>query len=232
MKYFIGFFACILILAGTPLVARHLEAPPDGKQHPLNIRVNHDIETDNWPVPWIFQDVLRGTGVSGGFAEFTGCSGLLKGRLKVKQGATLREAMDALVAANPSYQWRLEGGVVDLMPRSGVPLLDTKIGSFQMDATDRETAIFIQNLLRLPEVRERAAQLGLKPGIGQGPGPGVVDEHPVPREPVSIHISVRDVSLRDAFNKVVQTAGDTIWIYNESNCTGSETYLVGVTSGY
>jgi hypothetical protein len=231
MKYFIGFFACILILAGRGLVHRQLEAAEIEKPQPGDVRTNYDIDVDRLPLLSILMDVLRGTGVSGGFAEFTGCSDLPKGGLKVKQGATVREAMDALVAANPGYQWRLEGGVVDLMPRSGVPLLDVKIGSFHMDATDREVAIFFQNLLRLPEVRERAIELNLKPGLGQG-WPEAVAEHPVPREPVPIHISVRDVSLRDAFNKVAQTAGDTIWIYNESSCTGSETYLVGVTSGY
>jgi hypothetical protein len=137
--------------------------------------------------------------------------------------------MDALVAANPSYQWRLEGGVVNLTPRAGVPILDTRIANFQMDATGREIALFFQDLLRLPEVRAREAALSLKQGYWSG-GPGAADEHPVPKQLVPVRITVQNLSLREAFNKIVLVSGRTIWTYHETDCNGSRTYIVGVAS--
>jgi hypothetical protein len=139
--------------------------------------------------------------------------------------------MNTLVAANPNYRWWLELGVVNLIPREGVPLLGTKIGNFQMDATDREIPAVLQDLVWLPEVQKRAAELGLKPGFGQG-GPSAVPLHPVPREPVPIHISLQNLSLRDALNKVVQSSGHMIWIYHERDCNAVKTYTVETASGY
>jgi hypothetical protein len=110
-----------------------------------------------------------------------------------------------------------------------VPLLDTKIVKFQMDATDRQVPLFFQDLLRLPEVRQREAALGLNQGLGQG-GPGVAEEHPVPRQPVPVHISVQNLSLRDAFNRIVRISRKTIWIYRQTNCSGNRTYIVETAS--
>jgi hypothetical protein len=228
MKYLIGFFVSTLVLAAGPMAVRQLEAGLVDEPQPANTRINHDITAENQPVVSILQDVLRGTGVPGGFAEITVCSDVPKGRLKLQQGTTIREAMDAFIAANPSYQWRLQGGVVNLMPQDDVPLLDTKIVKFDKDATDREIPAVLQDLLSLHEVQERAAALGLKPGLGQG-GPGVVEEHPAPKEPVAFHISVRDRSLQDAFNEVVRTSGKgVVWIYHETDCNGEKTYILEV----
>jgi hypothetical protein len=229
MKYLIGFFVSTLVLAAGPMTVRQLEAGLVDEPQPANTRVNHDITAENQPVLWILQDVLRGTGVPGGFAEIAICSDVPKGRLELKQGTTIREAMDAFIAANPSYQWRLQGGVVNLMPRDDVPLLDTMIVKFDRDATDREIPAVLQDLLSLHEVQERAAALGLQTGLGQG-GPGVVEEHPAPKEPAPFHISVRNVLLRDAFNEVVQTSGKgVVWIYHQTDCNGEKTYILEVS---
>jgi hypothetical protein len=230
MKYLIGFFVSTLVLAAGPMTVRQLEAGLVDEPQPANTRINHDIIAGNQPVLSILQDVLHGTGVPGGFAEIAVCSDVPtnKGSLNLKQGTTIREAMDALIAANPSYQWRLQGGVVNLMPRDDVPLLDTKIVKFDKDATDREIPAILQDLLRLPEVRAREAALGLEQGYWSG-GPGVVEEHPAPKEPVPFHISARNLSLRDAFNEVVRTSGKgVVWIYHETGCNGEKTYILEV----
>jgi hypothetical protein len=158
-----------------------------------------------------------------------GCSDLPKGRLQIKPGLTVRQAMDALVAANPGYQWELKDGVVNLTPRGGAPLLRTTIDKFQMDATDREIEAVLQDLLRLPEVRRREASLGLKLGMSGG-GLSGGEEHPVPRQPMPFQINVQNLSLRDAFNKIVQGAAKGVWIYHETDCNGAKTYIVEVAS--
>jgi hypothetical protein len=232
MKYVIGYFIWILLVPGEATAVHQSAVARADVPQPASVRLSHDILAENKPLSLIFFDILRGTGVHGGFVEMAGCSDWPKGHLEVKQGTTLREAMAALVAANPSYQWDLQDNVVNLMPRDGVPLLRTKIAKFQMDATDSEIRIVLQDLLRLPEVREREAALGLKQGLGQGPGLGVADIHPVPRQPVPIHINLRNLSLQDAFNKIVQASPKAVWIYHETDCNGEKTFTVEVTSGF
>lgn len=231
MKYFIGLFTWILIASGWPIVTQQLGAAQANRPRPADIRIDHDILAKNERILNLFLDVLRGTGIHGGFAEVAGCSELPKGHLTVKEGSTISEAMDALVAANPSYQWELEDGVINLIPRSGIPLLHARIAKFQMHATDMQMPAVLQDLLRLPEVRERETSLGLKQGPGQG-GPGAMEKHPVPKKPVAVHINLQNLSLLEAFNKVVQTSPKGVWIYHESDCNGAKTFTVEVVSSY
>jgi hypothetical protein len=144
---------------------------------------------------------------------------------------TIREAMDALIAANPGYRWDLKDGVVDLMPRSGAPLLRTRVAKFQLETTVWELPIALGDLLNLPEVREREAALGLKLSFGQG-GPTAIPKHPVPRQPVPVSIDVRNLTLREAFNKIVGPSPKSVWIYHESDCNGTKTFIVELNSSY
>lgn len=231
MKYFIGLFTWILIASGWTMATQQLEAAQVTKPQPADIRIDHDVVVENWRVLDIFLYLLRGTGLHGGFVEMAVCSDLPKGRLQIKQGFTVGQAMDSLVASNPGYQWELRDGVVNLVPRSSAPLLNTRIAKFQMNATDRELPIVFQDLLRLPEVREREASLGLKQGMSGG-GLFGGEEHPVPRQPVPVEINLRNLSLRDAFNKIVQASPKGVWIYHETDCSGAKTFTVGLTSDY
>jgi hypothetical protein len=231
MKCFIGFFTWILIASGWPIAAHRVEAAQVTKPQPADVRIDHDVLAKNERILGVFLDVLRGTGIHGGFVEVTACSELPKGHLTMKEGSTISEAMDALVAANPDYQWEMKDGTVNLIPRGGVPLLSTRVAKFQMNATDREMPAVLQDLLRLPEVRKREAALGLKQGPGQG-GPGAMERHPVPKKPVPVHINLQNLSLLDAFNRVVQTSPKSVWIYYETDCNGAKMFTVEVASNY
>lgn len=232
MKCLLGFSVLVLALATNQIAVCQVETASVEAQ-PADVRLDHEVVVKNQRVLNIFLDVLRGTRINGGFAEIAGCSGLPEGSLKLKQGTTIREAMDALVAANPSYQWTLEDEVIVLVPLGGVPLLDARIVQFQVDGTDREIPATLGLLLRFPEVREREAQLNLKPALGQGGGPGVYDEHPIPRKDVPVHINIQNLSLREAFNKIVRASPKpVVWVYHENSCDADKTYTVDVASDY
>jgi hypothetical protein len=139
--------------------------------------------------------------------------------------------MDALVAANPGYMWKLKGDVVNLIPRGGAPLLQTRIAKFQKDATDQGIPVVIGDVLDLPEVRQHETALGLKPGMG-GIGLFAGERHAVPRQPVPVHINVKNLSLQEAFNKIVQASPNAAWIYHETECDGTKTYSVQLKSDY
>jgi hypothetical protein len=204
------------------LATEQLSTAQASRPQPADIRIDHDELVEDLRLDFIFSGVLQGTGLHGGFVEMTGCSGdLPKGRLQIKQGATVRQAMDALVAAKPTYRWELKDGVVNLMPRGGASLLDTRIARFQMDATGLAVGAVLQDLLALPEVRERQAALGLKSGTHAGPGGGGggLEINPVPRQPVPVHVNLQNLSLQEAFNKVVESSPDGGWIIARPTAT-------------
>ncbi len=198
---------------------------PAQKPQPADIRIDHDVEVQNWRVQDILLYLLHGTGLHGGVAEIAACSDLPKARLNIKKGTTVQQAMDALVAANPGYRWELNGGVVNLMPRGGVPLLQTRIARYQKDMTDREILAVIGDVLALPEVRERAAALSLKPGMS-GIGLFAGESHPLPRQSVPVRINIQNLSLQEALNKIVQASPNAAWIYHETDCDRTKTYIV------
>jgi hypothetical protein len=231
LKNLARIFTWVLIASGFMPATQRLAGAQAGEQQPDEIRINHDVQVEDWRVLDIFSYLLRGTGLHGGFVEIAVCRDLPKGRLHIEPGFTVRQAMDALVAANPGYQWELKDGVVNLMPKGSAPLLDTRIAKFQMEATDRELPIFFQDLLRLPVVQAREAALGVKEGPGQV-GLSGGQEHPVPRQPVPIQINVQNLSLQDAFNKIVQASPKGVWIYHETDCNGAKTFIVEVASDY
>lgn len=235
MKHFVSFSIWILLAFGCPLATEQLGAAQANKPKPADIRINHDVLLEDQRLEFIFSGVLHGTGLDGGFVEKTDCSGVLpKGRLQIKQGVTIRQAMDALVTANPGYKWEMKDGAVNLMPLGGVPLLDTRIAKFQMDATGLTIGAVLQDLLSLPEVRERQAALGLESGTHAGPGGGGggLVLHPILRQPVPLHINLQNLSLREAFNKVAGISPNGGWIYRETDCSGAKTFTVEVASDY
>jgi hypothetical protein len=231
MKRFVVLFTWILISSAWPTATLQLEAAQAVKPQSAEIRINHDVLAENERLEFIFLDVLRGTGLHGGFVEMAVCSDLPKGRLQIKQGATVRQAMDALVVANPGYEWELKGGVIDLLPQGGAPLLRTKIPKFQMNTTDREILTAIGDVLNLPEVRERAAALGITQGPGQV-GLFSGELHPVARKLVPVQIDLQNLSLQETLNRIVAFSPDGVWIYRETGCDGAKTYTVELASGY
>jgi len=234
MRYFAGLLIWILVGSGCAMATEQLGNAQTSKPKPADIRINHDVHVEDQRLGSIFYDVLYGTGLHGGLAEITGCSGVPMGRIQIKQGATVRHAMDALVAANPGYKWELKNGAVELLPSSGAPLLDTRIARFQVDATGLTNEAVLQDLLRLPEVLERQAVLGLKGGThwGIGSGGAAIELHPAPREPVPVHVNFQNVSLQEAFTKVVERSPNGVWVYDETDCNGAKTFIVGVITDH
>jgi hypothetical protein len=183
-------------------------------------------------VQFILGAVLRGTALSGGVAEEVGCSTFPAAQLDVQQGATVQEAMGVFVAQNPAYRWSEDANVVNLAPVVEFPLLNAKIRSFELETTDTRAAeAVLYDLLNLPEIRQRAAELNLKPGLRQG-GLAHLNPGSHQRTLTPIRLSLHDISLQEAFNSVVRVYGHTIWMYDERHCNGERTYVVRASKEY
>jgi len=207
-----------------------LSAPFDkterGKSESLSVAITHNIDTNDHP-QMALEQILRGKGVPAGLVVLSNCSTPPHVRLNLSQGTTVAEALNALVASSPEYRWQTDGNVINLLPmKAAAPLLETEIREFRMDTTDSEIGAVLSELMALPVVRKRQSELKLQSGIYQG-GPGAVEEHPVPKKPVPIHIRFQNLSLQEALNSVVGTYGHSVWVYSETEeCNGDRTFLL------
>lgn len=72
MRYFTNFLVLILLVSGAPSAISQAKAARADQLQPASIRINRDVLAEDRPLREIFLDVLRGTGVNGGFAEIAG----------------------------------------------------------------------------------------------------------------------------------------------------------------
>lgn len=196
----------------------------------LDLPINYFIDARGTPA-FFLADILRDTGILAGIAQvFPRCSDQSEIHLKVELGRTIRQGLDALVAADPQYQWMLKDGLVIVTPKAGVPpFLATKFHSFKWSGTDNAVPAVPMNLLiDSPEMRRRTAKFGLTPAVRQGPGTTAVPIHPVPRTPLPIKVNLKNLSLMDAFSAIIRVYGHGMWVYTEDGCSpdGSKRFTI------
>jgi hypothetical protein len=194
----------------------------------VDIPIDHDIDRSELPHA-LLGEIFGGTGIPGGIAELEGCSGVPAVSIKAMKGTPIHEVLDAFVVANPSYRWVLKDGVVNLAPKSApLALLSTRIQSFLLNTTDQQmdAGAILDDLVGLPEVHQRARELGLQPMLLQDFFLGVHKEHPYPIKPAPIVMSLKNISLGEALNGFVSAYGNTVWIYVEHDCNGKKQYVV------
>lgn len=118
--------------------------------------------------------------------------------------ATVTDVMNAIVQSSKKYQWRQTGGFVDVWPLAGSnPLLETRIGSFNVKDVSPSEAF--DQLLSLPEVQANMTALSLKrrpPDISPGKLSGS-----------RFSVNLKEVSLREALDKIAQESHIEIWIF-------------------
>jgi len=121
------------------------------------------------------------------------------------QDATLADAMNAIVKSVPRYQWRESGEFIEVVPLvGGSSLLDTNIAKFQVSDADVKEAI--DQLLMLPEVQANIKSMNL--------------ERKAPRieqRGKKFSVSLENVSMREALNRVAKESGTRFWIFRREN---------------
>jgi hypothetical protein len=139
------------------------------------------------------------------------------------RGSTLREVLDDIITADPDYVWEVKEGVVNMVPAKGVPdLLTLRIAAFDSgDARSPTTATTY--LFALPEVRERAAELGISQRFS-GSGLGAIVPGAPPPNLLNVH--VQDVTLLEALNAFFRANKHGLWIYRETHCKSENFFLV------
>jgi hypothetical protein len=132
--------------------------------------------------------------------------------------------LDEIVTVDPDYVWKVEDGVVNLLPTQGVPdLLTVRIAAFD-SGNVRSLATAGTYLLALPEVRERATQLGFSQAV-TGTGLGAIGPIGSP-PPKLLKVRLHDVSLLDALNALVRANKHGQWVYHETHRESASSFVV------
>lgn len=168
--------------------------------------------------PTSFQLALNNASVPGGIVLVPSCTDFQRYKLE-PHGASLRDALDAIVAADPQYKWEANDQIINLLPRNSYPaLLNTRIALFKIENAQNVNSVLDQ-LLATPEVRKAIVNLNLGSHLFRG-GLGYFDPESVHKKEVSrkITISRNNATVRDILNDAARADGNAVWTYSEYKC--------------
>jgi hypothetical protein len=166
-----------------------------------------------------FMRVMADAKAPGGIVTVSRCNEEAKYRFG-ENTTSLREALDAIVYSDPTNKWENKNGVVNLIPVSNMPaLLELRIAEFHVE--NAKTVLHaLDHLLKLPEVRQRIAQLHLEelsrePGLTDLKRPGFITP-----DPPGLNVHCRKTTFRGVLNAIARAHGSAIWSYTERHCSG------------
>lgn len=164
-----------------------------------------------------FKVALNTARVPGGMVTASSCDTESHYTLALS-GAPLRDVLDAIVATDARYSWEIENGVINLVPRTGIPaFLNQRITEFKVE--NAETVYeALDRLLALPEVQRSINELNLGSRLFRG-GLGYF-EPPQMAERSSRRLTVnrQNITLREALNAIARAQGNAVWSYTEHRC--------------
>ena len=137
---------------------------------------------------------------------------------------TYRDVFNAIVAADPRYKWEVIDGTINFVPVNNYPeLLNTPISEFK--AEDAHNVQLLSALEQLPEVQQRAKELG----FCTADCPGTTNVARLSSATlVTIHCA--NLTLRDVLNSIVRANGNAVWSYTEETRDGKKSFHLNFTS--
>jgi hypothetical protein len=206
--------------SGTPASATtnfYVQPTADPLQQPVS-------ELDMTPrrMRETFYLALQSAHVPGGAVVLHGCEAQEPmATIPITPGTTLREVLDALVRANPTYRWEVNNGVINLLPAAGEPpLLRVPIPQFHAQGL-KSVSSALGRIEQLPEVRQGMANLGL--GWGTTP---IMEPFSL-KPPPTFDVTCDGVTLRGVLNEVARRAAGTgYWEYFETRCGSTDEVIL------
>jgi hypothetical protein len=128
-------------------------------------------------------------------------------KISVKvEGGTLREVLDAVVKADPRYEWQQVDDVINVFPRAvRSPILETEVNAFELDqATILDASLAVTEL---PEVKAKIQQMGLQRRDFLSISGSVPDR--LSRLSVSLH----KITARRILNELLKASDSTYWVF-------------------
>jgi hypothetical protein len=125
-----------------------------------------------------------------------------------------KDVLDSIVEAEPLYQWKIQDGLINLVPKKNYPVLETKINNFYIyNATKEE---MIETLLISPEFQSaiKEAKVEKKPFYCCG---GLCTTQPQRNT-----INLQNSTVQEVLNEIVRLNGRSVWRYREYSATYNE----------
>lgn len=121
----------------------------------------------------------------------------------------LKEFLDAVIAKDPRYTWKLAGGVIHVLPVSGrdtalTTLLNTKISHFSFSGRVSPYHIHSE-IMNLPEVRSQLVIAGIDPLIFVNSG----NMHKFEKE---IFFAESNLTLRELLDRIILKTESKRWV--------------------
>lgn len=133
--------------------------------------------------------------------------------------ASLRDALEAIVVADPECKWEVENGVINIVPSNSFPeFLNIRIAQFKVQnaATVYEA---LDRLLSMPELRHSDTQFNSSSRVFRG---GLGYFEPPKRDKngniQGLTVVCENVTVREALNAIARAHGSAIWAYTEHRC--------------
>jgi hypothetical protein len=125
--------------------------------------------------------------------------------------ASVDDVVEGIIKAAPGYQWRNQGGFIDVYPTDiSCPLLETALSEFEVNNQDWLAAT--ETLTNLPEVERELNVLGLTRRS--------LDKQTPPATLFSVNL--RNVSFRRALHEITKSSQNSFWMFKRYGNRGQD----------
>jgi hypothetical protein len=179
------------------------------------------LPTGNTTVADFLIGSFMGVGVPVGVVRAPGDDGATRFDFK-PAGLTLRNVLDAIVVADPRYEWSVTDGVVNLVPKGyAPPLLDVRLSHFK----GSNSGLFepARTIEQMPEVQARARELGIVDRTEDLDRWGFIVS--VGRKAHQYTYECSDCSVREVLNATAKL-GHGYWKYCEVESDGKRRFYI------
>jgi len=213
----------LVAMAATPLA--HTRQPPKPRRAQEAMKRHREKTRGTVTTREALLEVLRSQGVPGGIIIPSQCDE--PPRHRRPSGSSLRELLNSIVAADPQYQWRIDGGMVNLIPAGYVStLLKVRIARFRAEHV-RTPNEALGKLFDTPEVQKAMTDPAVGSRLLRG-GIGYYDPNPDASGGIKTFSVSRDnVTVREALNAIAHADGRAVWVYKQGRCKGSSFFEIG-----
>jgi hypothetical protein len=212
-------FLCLSLLTYAVQTEQKGSAVPDVLERQVT-PVNSEFVTTHSS----FLESLVSARVPGGIVTILNCEHEQPRKRTDLFPGPLKEALDAIVKADPQYLWQVDDRVINLRPLHDEPaLLNVRINKLDVENASSVDAV-VDKLFDLPEVKEAITKLQLSPGVHLIVGPVSFN----PERLQKFSIECENVTVREALNAIVRAHGRSLWEYKEQHCNGKTIYNVDI----
>ena len=217
---------CQLVLAGCLMTI--IIAPSSSQPRPKDrLTQAVDVKLDRVSTPDAVSQALLDAGVPGGISALHYCGGFPTRTFK-PASRSVRALLDEVVTADPAYLWRVDDGVVNLVPRNlKIQFLETSVPRLELkESKSLDEALDI--LMALPEVQRQAdRELGQR-AIEGGAYAFTVSPTNEKRPQKTLSIALTDTTVAGALNAIAKAYGSAVWVLVKNEChnSGRKTFSI------